>query len=189
MAIPVALRQSPRNVSRFHEHHLVDVGLPAAWLLTRPFVDNLLLCSCCGPVTLSHKASPSSALFYGPCMPIVRVTYHPSSASFHAHLTRWVSLHSPPNVTIDRGGDGGHGQMSRTRSYLVDQTSTENTIVALQDSRRVVGASSLDPQPFAFTTVFLYVEQVRQYPPDYYSYPPACVKRDRDATSSRVTTL
>lgn len=45
--------------------------------------------------------------------------------------------------------------------YLIDLTSTENGISALKDSREVVGESTLDPQPLAFSAYFIFSEQVR----------------------------
>lgn len=50
--------------------------------------------------------------------------------------------------------------MSCTTTYLINQTSTQNLIDALLDARAVVGASSLDPKPFAFTNLFMLTEQV-----------------------------
>ncbi|CBN79522.1 similar to Patched domain-containing protein 3 [Ectocarpus siliculosus] len=50
-------------------------------------------------------------------------------------------------------------EISRTTMYLIDLTSTENGINALKDSREVVGESTLDPQPLAFSAYFVFSEQ------------------------------
>ncbi|CAM9765761.1 unnamed protein product, partial [Scytosiphon promiscuus] len=50
-------------------------------------------------------------------------------------------------------------EISRTTMYLIDLTSTENGIQALKDSRKVVGESTLDPQPLAFSGYFIFSEQ------------------------------
>lgn len=44
--------------------------------------------------------------------------------------------------------------------YLIDLTSTENGVRALKDSTQVVGESTLDPQPLAFSPYFIFSEQV-----------------------------
>lgn len=55
-------------------------------------------------------------------------------------------------------------QISRTESYLIDLTDTTNNIDALEDARDVVEASTLDPEPFAFSSVFIFTEQVDAVP-------------------------
>lgn len=44
--------------------------------------------------------------------------------------------------------------------YLIDLTTTQNNVEALKDARDVVDQSTLDPEPFAFSGVFIYTEQV-----------------------------
>lgn len=44
--------------------------------------------------------------------------------------------------------------------YLIHLTNTDNNVDALEDSRDVVEASSLDQKPFAFSGVFIFTEQV-----------------------------
>lgn len=41
---------------------------------------------------------------------------------------------------------------------------SEKSMDALMDVRDVVGASSLDPKPFEFSNLFIFVEQVRSPP-------------------------
>lgn len=55
-----------------------------------------------------------------------------------------------------------HEQISRTAAFLVNLTSADKNIDALEDVRDVAGASSLDPKPFAFSAVFIFTEQVRR---------------------------
>ncbi|CAM9418245.1 unnamed protein product [Ectocarpus sp. 8 AP-2014] len=58
---------------------------------------------------------------------------------------------------LRRGAQGD--DISRTTMYLIDLISTENGISALKDSREVVGESTLDPQPLAFSAYFIFSEQ------------------------------
>lgn len=44
-------------------------------------------------------------------------------------------------------------QMSRTDLFLVDQTDTTKMIDTLEDTRDIMGESTLDPEPFAFSGV------------------------------------
>lgn len=44
--------------------------------------------------------------------------------------------------------------------YLIDMTSTDNGVKALRDSREVVGESTLDLPPLAFSSYFIFSEQV-----------------------------
>lgn len=53
-------------------------------------------------------------------------------------------------------------QMSKSEMYLVDLTETEHKVDAILDARSVISRSSLEPAPFAFSTVFIFVEQVRR---------------------------
>lgn len=55
-------------------------------------------------------------------------------------------------------------QISRSRMYLVGIVDSEKSMDALMDVRDVVGASSLDPKPFEFSNLFIFVEQVRSPP-------------------------
>lgn len=51
-------------------------------------------------------------------------------------------------------------QISRSEVFLVDIVLASDSVTALRDSRDVVGHSALDTKPFAFSTVFIFVEQV-----------------------------
>lgn len=43
--------------------------------------------------------------------------------------------------------------------FLVDLTDVENNIDALKDTREVVAQSSLEPEPFGFSGIFVFTEQ------------------------------
>lgn len=67
----------------------------------------------------------------------------------------------------------------------MEQTNAEHNVAALLDARRVVEASTLDPQPFVFTTIFILTEQVQGHgvtvPRSYLS-----AVRSEGATMGRV---
>lgn len=50
-------------------------------------------------------------------------------------------------------------EISRSLTFLIDLTTTDNNIDALQDARDVVDLSTLDPKPFEFSPVFIFTEQ------------------------------
>lgn len=50
--------------------------------------------------------------------------------------------------------------MSRSGVFLIDVSATENKVDALMDARDVVDQSAIDPQPFAFSELFVYTELV-----------------------------
>lgn len=52
-------------------------------------------------------------------------------------------------------------QISRSTMFLVGLTDTQPYIDSLMDVRDVADQSELDPKPFGFSFVFIYVEQVR----------------------------
>ncbi|CAM9122089.1 unnamed protein product, partial [Laminaria digitata] len=49
--------------------------------------------------------------------------------------------------------------ISRSKLYLIDLVDTASNIDALQDTREVVGQSTLDPQPFGYSEIFVFTEQ------------------------------
>lgn len=51
-------------------------------------------------------------------------------------------------------------QMSKSEMYLVDLTETAYRVDAILDARSVLSRTSLSPAPFAFSSVFIFVEQV-----------------------------
>lgn len=51
-------------------------------------------------------------------------------------------------------------QMSKSEMYLVDLTETAYRVDAILDARSVLSRTSLAPEPFAFSSVFIFVEQV-----------------------------
>lgn len=50
--------------------------------------------------------------------------------------------------------------MSRTWLSLIDQTTTDKNVAALEDARDVTDESALEPKPFPFSAVFIFTEQV-----------------------------
>lgn len=50
-------------------------------------------------------------------------------------------------------------QISRSELFLVDLVDTTSNIAALEDARDVADQSTLDPEPFSYSTVFLFTEQ------------------------------
>ena len=54
-------------------------------------------------------------------------------------------------------------QISRTEVFLTGIIDTDARVDSLLDARDVANQSDLQPKPFAFTTIFIFVEQV------YYS--------------------
>ncbi|CAM9506157.1 unnamed protein product [Ectocarpus sp. 12 AP-2014] len=61
-----------------------------------------------------------------------------------------------PDVIFD---DEGLIKISRSDMYLVNLVDTENNVDALRDTRDVADQSTLDPQPFAYSGVFVFSEQ------------------------------
>lgn len=55
--------------------------------------------------------------------------------------------------------DDGEIEISRTEVFLVGLTDSEKNVDALMDVRDVVGESTLDPEPFGFSYLFIFVEQ------------------------------
>eukprot|EP00904_Undaria_pinnatifida_P008217 jgi/Undpi1/4525/HiC_scaffold_18.g07879.m1 len=55
--------------------------------------------------------------------------------------------------------DDGRIQISRSRLYLIDLVDTVSNIDALQDTREVVGESTLYPRPFGHAEIFVFTEQ------------------------------
>ncbi|CAN0008284.1 unnamed protein product [Ectocarpus sp. 12 AP-2014] len=55
--------------------------------------------------------------------------------------------------------DEGLIKISRSEMYLVNLVDTDNNVDALRDTREVADQSTLDPQPFAYSAVFLFSEQ------------------------------
>ncbi|CAM9472679.1 unnamed protein product, partial [Ascophyllum nodosum] len=53
----------------------------------------------------------------------------------------------------------GSIEISRSWLFLVDIVSTEENVDALEDTRDVVDQSTLDPEPFGFSSVFVFTEQ------------------------------
>ncbi|CAN0424969.1 unnamed protein product, partial [Ectocarpus sp. 8 AP-2014] len=43
--------------------------------------------------------------------------------------------------------------------YLINLVDTDNNVDALEDTREVADQSTLDPQPFAYSDMFLFAEQ------------------------------
>lgn len=68
------------------------------------------------------------------------------SAPSHFH-----SFHSP--FKIDRV------QISRSWLFLVDIVDTDSNMDAIKQTRDVIDESTLDPDPFGFSYVFVYIEQ------------------------------
>lgn len=56
-----------------------------------------------------------------------------------------------------------NAQISRTELYLIDQMTTGNYVDALKDARHVVEESCLYPEPFSFSTIFIFSEQVNNF--------------------------
>lgn len=54
-----------------------------------------------------------------------------------------------------------NGQISRTQSFLLDHTTSANNVEAILNVRDVLRASTIEPKPFAFSTVFIFTEQVQ----------------------------
>ncbi|CAN0011050.1 unnamed protein product, partial [Ectocarpus sp. 12 AP-2014] len=61
-----------------------------------------------------------------------------------------------PDVIFD---DEGLIKISRSDMYLVNLVDTDNNVDALRDTRDVADQSTLDPQPFAYSGVFVFSEQ------------------------------
>lgn len=61
-------------------------------------------------------------------------------------------------------------QISRSNVFLIDLTDTQNNIDALQDARDVIDESTLDPEPFEYSPVFIFSEQVGAPLPRIISY-------------------
>ncbi|CAN0269125.1 unnamed protein product, partial [Ascophyllum nodosum] len=53
----------------------------------------------------------------------------------------------------------GSVEISRSWLFLVDVTDTDSSVDALEDTRDVTEQSALDPEPFGFSSVFVFVEQ------------------------------
>lgn len=82
-----------------------------------------------------------------------RDTFYTALTAFtdDADNVRFVS-----NIVYD---DDGEIEISRSELFLVDLVDTTNNVDALHDTRDVADQSTLDPQPFGFSTVFLFTEQ------------------------------
>lgn len=52
-----------------------------------------------------------------------------------------------------------YDKISRSRLYLIDLVDTVSNIDALQDTREVVGESTLYPRPFGHAEIFVFTEQ------------------------------
>lgn len=50
-------------------------------------------------------------------------------------------------------------QISRSQLYLIDLIETNDNVDALHDTRDVMDQSTLDPEPFGFSGVFVFTEQ------------------------------
>ncbi|CAM9459613.1 unnamed protein product, partial [Scytosiphon promiscuus] len=55
--------------------------------------------------------------------------------------------------------DEGTIEISRTDMYLIDQTETTKMIDALEGTRDIVGESTIEPEPFGYSGLFIYTEQ------------------------------
>ncbi|CAM9260832.1 unnamed protein product [Ectocarpus sp. 13 AM-2016] len=55
--------------------------------------------------------------------------------------------------------DEGLIKISRSEMYLINLVDTDNKVDALEDTREVADQSTLDPQPFAYSDMFLFAEQ------------------------------
>ncbi|CAM9472819.1 unnamed protein product [Ascophyllum nodosum] len=53
----------------------------------------------------------------------------------------------------------GSIEISRSLLFLVDMVDTEENVRALEDTRDVIDQSTLDPEPFGFSGVFVFTEQ------------------------------
>ncbi|CAM9472608.1 unnamed protein product [Ascophyllum nodosum] len=53
----------------------------------------------------------------------------------------------------------GSIEISRSLLFLVDIVNTEENVDALEDTRDVIDQSTLDPEPFGFSSVFVFTEQ------------------------------
>ena len=51
-------------------------------------------------------------------------------------------------------------QISRTEVFLTGIFDTDTRVDSLLDARDVADKSNLQPKPFAFTTIFVFIEQV-----------------------------
>lgn len=54
-------------------------------------------------------------------------------------------------------------QISRSGLYLNGITDAEKRVDSLLDARDVTDQSDLEPEPFAFSQVFIFIEQVMLY--------------------------
>lgn len=50
-------------------------------------------------------------------------------------------------------------QISRSWLFLVDVVDTESSVDALKQTRDVVDQSTLDPEPFGYSGIFIFTEQ------------------------------
>lgn len=76
-----------------------------------------------------------------------------ASSQAAGHLPTLVAVLSPNLSHI--------AQISRTWLSLIDQTTTDKNIAALEDAREVTDDSGLEPKPFPFSAVFIFTEQVQ----------------------------
>lgn len=51
-------------------------------------------------------------------------------------------------------------QMSKSDMFLVNLSSTADSVDSMRSARRVMGNTSLDPKPFSYSPAFVFFEQV-----------------------------
>lgn len=94
-------------------------------------------------------------------MQLCRAHSQPAKRTIHtkSEQTPVASTKPPPSPPITRLVVTYLEQISRTGLYLIDLTSTANSVDALKQTREVVDESTLDPQPFGFSSTFVFTEQ------------------------------
>lgn len=73
------------------------------------------------------------------------------------------ALHTNPLRTIFGYFALDREQISRSGVFLKGITDASKRVESMLDARRVTDKSELDPKPFAFTPIFVLIEQVIQH--------------------------
>ena len=74
-------------------------------------------------------------------------------------MCRAVSRLAPSSALRAKYPSRAGVQISRSLLFLVDMVDTEEKVRALEDTRDVIDQSTLDPEPFGFSGVFVFTEQ------------------------------
>ena len=74
-------------------------------------------------------------------------------------MRRAVSRLAPSSALRVKYPSRAGVQISRSLLFLVDMVDTEENVRALEDTRDVIDQSTLDPEPFGFSGVFVFTEQ------------------------------